>query len=62
MAWGVGFVGVHPHPNPPPKGEGILWLGDGDCMVGGREMVIGLYCMVGVGREMGMGLYGWGRA
>ena len=28
--WWLVFGGVHPHPNPPPKGEGIFWFFKGE--------------------------------
>ena len=47
--------GVHPHPSPPPKGEGILLgagdLRDGAAWVGGR---VGLGCMGGCWVVSGM--------
>ena len=55
---GLVLLAVHPHPNPPPKGEGILWLGDGVIWLGGVKWVWDY--MVRGRHKMGKGLYSWG--
>ena len=70
MVWGagLGWLGVRPHPNPPPEGEGVIDK-DGVGDIGGWEggvrgarkgdWVGGVYWGVGVGIRGGRVGLGW---